>query len=104
MDTSAAVLPVVSLSGTPTTRPFTVKLLDWPDEVVETIMLACDPYSAIAMTQSCRYLDERFNNEVFWKRYSEPMRYRHLLPGEVPGAIKEDTYLEYVTARAKPLS
>lgn len=91
-DNSEAVLPVVS--GT-----FNV-----PDEVLETIMLACDPYSAIAMTQTCRYLDGRFNNEVFWKRYSAPMRCRHLLPGENPEAIKEDSYLEYVTARAKPMS
>lgn len=81
-----------------------VDLLGFPDEVIECIMLACDPYAVIAMTQTCRYLDDRFNNETFWKSYSEPMRRRHLLPGQDMEAIKEDTYLEYITARAKALS
>lgn len=74
------------------------------DEILETIMLACDPYTAIAMTQTCRYMDQRFNNELFWKAYSLPMRSRWLLPGQDADAIKEDTFLEYVTARAKPCS
>lgn len=88
----------------PNPNGFTVKLLDLPDEVVETLMLACDPYTALAMTQTCRYLDDRFNNELFWKTYSQPMRCRYLLPGQDPDEIKEETYLEYVIARAKPLS
>ena len=94
---NGAVLPESS-------NKLTVKLLEFPDEIVETLMLACDPYTVIAMTQACRYLDDRFNNELFWKKYSEPMRCRHLLPGQDPDYIKEDTYLAYIIARAKPLS
>jgi hypothetical protein len=82
--------------------PFNISL-DF-DEIIEQIMLACDPYTAIAMTQTCRYMNGRFNNEVFWKEYSLPMRCRHLLPGQKLEDIKEDSYLEYVTARARPLS
>lgn len=82
---------------------FKISLLDF-DEIVEHIMLACDPYTAIAMTQTCRYMDKRFNNEIFWKAYSLPMRRRYLLPGQNIDSIKEDTYLEYIIARARPLS
>jgi hypothetical protein len=81
-----------------------IKLLDMPDEVVECIMLQCDPYAAMAMIQTCKYLDTRFNNEGFWKIYSEPLRRRHSSLGQDIDYIKEDSYLEYVTARALSLS
>lgn len=101
MPVSLSVLPEPKLASDST--PSNAALLDI-DEILEQIMLACDPYTAIAMTQTCSYIDQRFNNEVFWKAYSLPMRSRNLLPGQNVDHIKEDTYLEYIIARARPLS
>lgn len=67
-------------------------------------MLACPPYSAIAMIRTCKYLNNRFNNEIFWKQYSAPIRSRHCLPGEDQDRIKENTFFDYVSSRALPLS
>ena len=77
-----------------------VDFLELPDEVLEGILMACDPYSAIALSRTCRSLNARMN-EQFWRDYSEPMRRRNRLPGDHIDTIYERSYLEYVTARAK---